>query len=258
MIIKYAKVGLIILIPVIIALSSYLLIGRPHAAFAGSDRAYSWGLSHRGGGHPPVATGGDLLTQNNGIYLGDTAGKTVYLTFDLGYEAGYTDAVLDTLKSHDIKAIFFLCGHYLKETELVERMISEGHIIGNHTDKHKDLPSLSREGATADIDMFTEKYSANFNAPVKHFRPPQGRFNRTVLEEVAKRNMKTVMWSLAIVDWGKTPINAEACAKKITERIHPGAVILLHISNAGTHKMLNLLVPMLQENGYTFGDATSL
>ena len=262
MLIKVAKYSLIIIIPFMIALSSYLLIGRPNAVYASGERSYSWGLSHRGNGFPPDATGGDLLTDNGGVYLGATSSesdkKTVYLTFDLGYEAGFTPAVLDTLKANNIKAIFFLCGHYLGETALVERMIADGHIIGNHTNKHKDLPSISKESVERDIDEFTALYEQKYQAPVKHFRPPGGRFNKTTLDVATSRGLKPVMWSLAIVDWGKTEINPQASAKKICSRVHDGAIVLLHISNGGTPKMLDLLVPMLVDMGYVFGDATGL
>ena len=125
------------------------------AAFAHSG-AVSWGLKPNTQEKTPVppADGVKLLTEHGGLFVGDTAQKKVYFTFDLGYEAGYTAEVLDILKENGIKGVFFLCGNYLKETELVKRMISEGHSIGNHTDRHKDLPKLSDEGIKKDIAAF--------------------------------------------------------------------------------------------------------
>ena len=114
----------------------------------------------------------------------------------------------------------------------------------------EDIVSLS--------ESFKAKYGEKYTRPLLHFRPPKGRISARVLREAAAQNMKTVMWSSAIADWSKSPIDAAACADKITGRIHPGAIILLHITNSGTPKMLNLLIPQLMQKGYTFGDAGTL
>ena len=223
--------------------------------------AISWGLSHKGNEQtptPPVGSA-ELLGKYGGIFVGDTTKKEIFLTFDLGYEAGYTDDVLELLKKHQVKAIFFLCGNYLKETELIDRMIAEGHTIGNHTNHHKDLPTLSAEAMRADIaeltTLFNEKYPDH---KLKHFRPGKGRFNEAVLAEAASQGLKTVMWSNAIVDWNKAPIDPVASSNKLLSRVHPGCICLLHISNSGMPKMLEVLIPQLLEKGYSIGDAGAL
>ncbi|MCL2587015.1 MAG: polysaccharide deacetylase family protein [Firmicutes bacterium] len=226
-----------------------------------SPAVVNWGLSHKGNGTTPTPPTGstEMLTQHNGIFVGDESKKEVFLTFDLGYEAGYTADVLDVLKTHNAKAIFFLCGNYLKETDLVKRMISEGHIIGNHTNHHKDLPTLSYAAMSADIAQFTELFNEKFPGnEIKHFRPGKGRFNEAVLKEANEQGLKTVMWSNAIMDWQKTPIDAVKSADKILGRIHPGCICLFHISNSGMSKMLEILIPQVIEKGYTIGDATQL
>ena len=232
------------------------------SAFTG-DVTIDWGLGHNNREKTPTPPAGsvELLKQHNGIFVGDETKKEVFLTFDLGYEAGYTAQCLDILKKHNIRAIFFLCGNYLKETELVNRMIDEGHIIGNHTNRHLDLPNLSGDKIRADITEFTTMFNERFgdrNHTIKHFRPPKGRLSTRSLEIAAELGLKTVMWSSAIVDWGKTPIDAKKSADKITNRIHPGAIVLLHIANSGMPKMLDVLIPQLTAKGYSFGDATQL
>ena len=83
-----------------------------------------------------------------GMYIGDTDKKEIYLTFDEGYENGYTAKILDVLRDNNAKAVFFITGPYLKEhQDLVRRMVEEGHIVGNHTIKHPSLPSLSERRA---------------------------------------------------------------------------------------------------------------
>jgi len=231
--------------------------------FTVSGGVINWGLTPNSREVTPEAPkgGAEMLEKYGGFFVcdadADSGTKNVYFTFDLGYEAGHTAKVLDILKENDIKAIFFLCGNYLQEDELVGRMISEGHTIGNHTDMHRDLPRLGDDAIKKDVADFTEKfenkYGEAYGKKITHFRPPQGRFSERVLTEIQNQAMKTVMWSVAIVDWGKSPIPAQANADKIAKRIHPGAVILFHITNSGTPEMLKLLIPQIKEKGYSIG-----
>jgi len=235
-----------------------LLASLAIAVMVSVSPAISWGLSPNTNEIVPAAPDGveTLLKEYNGLYVSDTEEKKVFLTFDLGYEAGYTSQILDTLKQHDIKAVFFLCSHYLTEKDLVDRMLAEGHTIGNHTDKHKDLPNLSREAAITDIMTFQNKFIEKYpdEKPPVFFRPPQGRIDQKTLEIAKENNLRTMMWSIAIVDWGKSPIDAQRSADKIASRVHPGAIVLLHITNSGTPKMLELLIPKLIEKGYQIGN----
>lgn len=236
--------------------------------FTHSDKVINWGLSHNSKGLTPLAPkgGAELLKKYGGMFVCDKDAlehkKNAYFTFDLGYEAGFTGDVLDILKQHSIKATFFLCGNYLQEEGLIGRMIAEGHTIGNHTDKHKDLPKLGDEAMKKDIADFTEKFEAKYGAAygkkITQFRPPQGKFDERVLNEVQGQEMHAIMWSSAIVDWGKSPIKAKPSADKIARRIHPGAIILSHITNSGTPEMLRLLIPQLHELGYSIRDAGTL
>lgn len=230
-------------------------------AATASEKIISWGIKPNDNERTPEPPDGSvtMLKEHNGLFTGDTKAKNVYLTFDLGYEAGYTADVLDILKDNKIKAIFFLCGNYLKQDELIKRMIDEGHAIGNHTDKHKDLPALSEEDIKKDIVSFQEKFNSLYsNVPIKFFRPPQGRFSAKVLKTANAEGLKTALWSIAIVDWNKTPINATECAAKIESRLHPGAIILSHITNSGTVEMLKLLIPKIAAKGYQIGDPGQL
>ena len=221
----------------------------------------NWGLSHKGGGQTPTAPaeGVALLNKYNGVYYSkntvEAGEKKVFFTFDLGYESGYTAEVLDILRENNIHGIFFLTGHYLKQQELINRMIDEGHMIGNHTDKHKDLPTLSDEKIAGDIMDFQNAFTSQYpNAkPPVFFRPPQGRLDEKTLRIASDNGLRAMMWSSAIVDWNKKPIDPEKSADKIISRIHPGAIMLFHIANSGTPEMLKLLITQLTENGYAIG-----
>ena len=211
----------------------------------------SWGLTHHGNETVPTVSsaGAELLKKYDGLYVGDTSQKQVYLTFDLGYEAGYTAEVLDILKEFQIKGLFFLCGNYLQQTELLTRMQDEGHQIGNHTNKHRDLPTLNEAAIRKDLTDLQLPTTAKF------FRPPQGRFDEKTLRVAQEVGLRAVLWSVAIVDWQKSSkLDVVACTNKVLERVHPGAIMLFHITNAGTPEMLRALIPALRDKGYTFGE----
>jgi len=246
---------------VLLLILSLALCVKPVSALASSD-IVEWGLTPNNKEITPAPhpKGKELLDKYGGCFVADTTQKEVFLTFDLGYEAGYTDEVLDILKKYNIKAVFFLCGHYLKEVDLIKRILDEGHEIGNHTDKHKDLPTLSDDLIKKDIVDFDIKYKEMFpnSSDLRFFRPPKGKFCERTSRIIKEQNLKNMMWSIAIADWGKTPIDAVKCSNTISNRIHNGAIILLHITNSGTVDMLNRLIPLLQEKGYSVGDATTL
>lgn len=217
----------------------------------------NWGLEHHGNFLPPTPPpSATQLQENNGLYKVDTDKKEVFFTFDLGYEAGYTNEVLDILKANDIKAVFFLCGNYLQETEIIDRIINEGHIIGNHTDRHRDLPTISTDAIKKDIMDLQNNIAEKFpkaKAPT-FMRPPQGRYDERVLDVAKDKGFRTMLWSIAIKDWGKSPIDAQSSANTIAKRIHNGAIILLHITNSGMPKTLETLLPILKEQGYSVGN----
>ena len=143
--------------------------------------AADWGLSFPTEGEPPVgnATAEDLA-QYGAYYLGDTSRKVLYLTFDCGYENGYTEAILDALKKHSAPAAFFVVGHMIESApDIVRRMAEEGHIVGNHTFHHPDMSSIS------DLASFQEEltdledlYQETTGQPLsKFYRPPQGKYS---------------------------------------------------------------------------------
>ncbi len=95
----------------------------------------------------------ELLDKTGGLFIGDTTRKELYLTFDNGYENGYTEKVLDTLKEKGVPATFFVTGHYLdSSSQLVQRMVDEGHIVGNHSWHHPSLPKVSDEKLTEELN----------------------------------------------------------------------------------------------------------
>lgn len=221
----------------------------------------NWGLGfHENGKAPTGNKSQEELKKYNGFYLGKTGDeegeKTIYLTFDAGYENGYTEKILDCLKEEEVPAAFFLVGNYIEENpEIVKRMEAEGHIVGNHTMHHPDMSSIADSEAfkkeLSDLESVYKKVTGKDMK--KFYRPPQGKFNQKNLEQACEMGYKTVFWSLAYVDWieNKQPTREEAM-NKLNSRIHPGAIVLLHSTSKTNNQILKELIEGWKEKGYVF------
>ena len=225
--------------------------------FSGSVPTGAWGLSFPNPGKTPDAPADvDTLKQYNTAFLGNTEEKVLYLTFDAGYENGHTEAILDTLKAHNVKAAFFLVGNYLeRNADLVRRMVEEGHIVGNHTMHHPDMSAI------ADIDTFRaelEGLETLFTEITgkelpKYYRPPRGVYSQSNLQMAKELGYQTVFWSLAYADWDNDNQPAEdAAIQRLLDRTHNGAVILLHSTSKTNAAILDRLLTKWEEMGYRF------
>lgn len=223
----------------------------------------SWGLSFRQEGSPPIGSAGvDQLKRYDAVYLGDPGEKTLYLTFDAGYENGCTEKILDVLKAHQVPAAFFLVGNYIqRNADLVRRMEAEGHTVGNHTMHHPDMSKLAdRASFEKELKDLEELYRQTTGKELPHYyRPPQGIYSEENLKMAKEMGYRTVFWSLAYVDWNNDdqPTREQALSK-LLPRIHPGAVILLHSTSQTNAKILDELLSKWQSEGYRFGTLDEL
>ena len=253
------KRDLIILIGAIIT----ALVLTLRLIFGGALETGNWGLSFRSEGSAPIGPADTRqLAKYDAFYLGDTAEKVIYLTFDAGYENGCTAKILDTLKSHDVPAAFFLVGNYMeKNADLVRRMVDEGHIVGNHTMHHYDMSKLSDKAAFSkeltDLeDLFRQVTGKELP---KYYRPPQGTYSEENLKMAQELGYKTVFWSLAYVDWqNDQQPTAEYAFGKILPRTHNGAVVLLHSTSATNAAILGELLTKWKDAGYRFASLEEL
>ncbi|MBR3602480.1 MAG: polysaccharide deacetylase family protein [Lachnospiraceae bacterium] len=223
----------------------------------------NWGLSFREEGKAPdIDVDKEMLKESDAYYLGDEDEKKIYLTFDAGYENGNTEKILDALKENDVKATFFLVGNYLETCpEIVKRMETEGHTVGNHTYHHKDMAQLTTKDAflkelTELEDLYREIVGKDL---VKLYRPPQGKFDENQLQWAKEAGYKTCFWSLAYVDWDdkKQPTKEEAM-DKLTKRIHPGAIVLLHTTSSTNGEIMSDIIKAWKDMGYSFGQLKDL
>ena len=227
------------------------------------EKSENWGLGFGTEGKPPTGNASaEELKKYNAYFIGDTTQHTIYLTFDCGYENGNTEPILDALKKHDVKATFFVVGNFLETSpEIVNRMIAEGHTVGNHTYHHLDMSSISSMDAfkkeTQDVENLFEQITGT---PItKFYRPPQGKYNIENLKMAQELGYKTFFWSLAYVDWyqDKQPTKDEAFGK-LLKRIHPGAIVLLHSTSSTNAQILDELLTKWEEMGYTIKPLTEL
>ncbi len=223
----------------------------------------NWGLGFGKEGQPPSANATpQQLKEYDTYYIGDASKKTIYLTFDAGFENGNTEPILDALKKHNAKGTFFLVGNYMNTSpELVKRMVTEGHTVGNHTNHHPDMSAISsKEAFEKELSDLENQYEGITGQKMsKYYRPPQGKYSVENLKMAKDMGYKTVFWSLAYVDWyqDKQPTKEQAF-KKLLGRIHPGAVVLLHSTSRTNGEILDELLTKWEEMGYTFGTIDEL
>lgn len=223
----------------------------------------NWGLGFGAEGQTPTGTKtADELKPLNAYYVGDTSEKVLYLTFDAGYENGNTGKILDALKKHHAPATFFVVGNYLETSpDLVQRMVAEGHTVGNHTYHHRDMSAISDKSAfETEITSVEEKYKEITGQDmIKYYRPPQGKYNENNLRMAKEMGYHTFFWSLAYVDWEENnqPTKEEAY-KKLLTRVHPGAIVLLHSTSRTNGEILDELLTKWEEMGYSFRPLSEL
>lgn len=223
----------------------------------------SWGLSFQEEGKRPVGNATiEELSQYNTFYAEDTEEKKIYLTFDAGYENGNTSPILDALKKHQAPATFFVVGNFISENKnLIKRMETEGHIIGNHTMTHPDMSHIStQEAFRKELSGVESIYKEITGKEMTRFyRPPQGIYSTLNLSMAKEMGYHTFFWSLAYVDWyqDNQPDPQEAITK-LTKRIHPGAIVLLHSTSSTNAQILDELLGKWEEMGYSFHSLTEL
>lgn len=253
---RWMAMFLAVLIPGGMYLS--MRMGRPEAMETGS-----WGLSFQTPGQAPIGNAtADQLADYDAKFLGNTQENIIYLTFDCGYESGQTEQILDVLKAHNVPAAFFVVGNYITDSpELVRRMTEEGHIVGNHTWSHPNMSEITDKTAfSQQLQKVRDAYQECTGEEMPmYYRPPQGVYSEENLALAQELGYKTVFWSLAYVDWiaDQQPSEEEAL-NKLTSRIHPGAVVLLHNTSATNAKILDRLLTRWEEQGYQFGSLDDL
>jgi delta-lactam-biosynthetic de-N-acetylase len=199
----------------------------------------------------------ELISKYSAYYLGDTTKKYLYLTFDEGYEKGYTPMILDTLKKHNVKAAFFVVKPYItSRPDIIQRMVNEGHLVCNHSTHHPSMASIKDVAKFRNefigVEEAYKEVTGGKEMP-KFFRPPMGKYSEFSLYNTMQYGYKTIFWSFAYDDWkeNKQP-SPQYAMNKIMERTHNGAIVLLHAVSKTNADILDEVITQWKSKGYEF------
>lgn len=227
-----------------------------NAGYGGlSNKKYGWGLKKNKQAPPEVPQATISLLDKYGAIYKDSEPRALYLTFDEGYENGYTAQILDVLKENNVPAAFFVTGPYIKkEPELIRRMVEEGHIVGNHTVNHPSMPEVkSAEDLKREIMELSESFQELTGQEMKFFRPPMGEYSERTLAITRDAGYTSVFWSFAYQDWNvKAQKGTDYAYQQITDGVHDGAILLLHAVSKDNAEVLDRVIKDLKAAGYRF------
>jgi len=227
-----------------------------------SGKEISWYfIPQKDGSRPPSPAEAPFFSEYDSYYLGKDE-KTVYLTFDAGYENGNVEKIVDILDENGVKGAFFILSNFIESNPaLVEKMIASGHKMCNHTSKHKNMAKMSsKEEFAAELGKLEEIYKTVTGRDIeKFYRPPEGRFSEKNLAWAKELGYKTIFWSVAYADWdNKNQPDPETALKKLMSRTHNGAIVLLHPTSDTNVKILDKYIKELKSAGYRFGTLDEL
>lgn len=217
---------------------------------------YGWGFKPTTDEKRPDVGKYEQMIENRLAYYAEfTEEKNIYLTFDNGYEQGYTKSILAVLKKHHVPATFFVTGHYVKsEPELVKQMVQDGHIIGNHSYHHPDFTTMDKQAIKRELDLLEEAVaSITSQKELIYVRPPRGTFNENTLKWIEELGYIHMFWSVAFKDWEVNEQRGwQYSYDQLMNQIHPGAIILLHTVSEDNAQALEKAIITLQKRGYLF------
>jgi peptidoglycan/xylan/chitin deacetylase (PgdA/CDA1 family) len=176
----------------------------------------------------------------NRVWQIPTAQKEIFLSFDDGPHPRITPMVLDMLASHGAKASFFCIGDRVKRFPgIYQRIVDEGHAIGNHTFHHLN------GWKTNDADYLTNITEAALCIDSSLFRPPYGRIKGSQARAIVAKGFKTIMWTVLSGDYD-AKLNPAQCANRVLENIEPGFIFLFHDAEKAEKNMLFALEKLLE------------
>lgn len=215
---------------------------------------HSFGVSTNEKPHSISVNNQKVYKKYNAVCYDTRGKKVIYLTFDCGYENGYTSKILDTLKKKKVPAAFFVTMDYLESApKIAARMINEGHIVGNHSNTHPDFSKLSRKSMGKEISAVDNYLRTKFGYSAPYFRFPEGAYSASALDLVDSVGFKSIFWSSAYADWDTSNQNGKQYAfNTVTSRLHPGCVLLLHAISKDNAAALGDIIDYAREHGYVF------
>lgn len=223
----------------------------------------SWSF-RRNSEHNPVTGYYDIDIERYGTYfINQTAvdEKVVYLTFDEGYEYGFTPMILDVLQENNVQAAFFVTKYFIdKEPELIQRMVDEGHIVANHSNSHPEFPTLTHDEVYDELKTTNDRFKEVTGQDLDpFFRPPSGKYSERTLYLVRKLGYRNIFWSMAYADWDvNNQPGKDVAYNHVMDNYHNGAIILLHAVSESNTQALDDILKSMKDKGYRFGSLYEL
>ncbi len=221
---------------------------------------YSWWFTRKTN-HVPSGSGEKFpIAPFSAYYLNEDVteeDKVVYLTFDCGYENGFTPAILDTLAEKNVKVTFFVTKDFVRSNpEYVIRMKEEGHMIGNHTVRHLSSPTLTPEELEKELLELAKYVKEKTGYDVDpYFRPPMGKYSERTLKVTQDMGYSSVFWSIAYYDYDlANQPGKEYVVEHFRDYHHNGTIILMHNVSESNTQALGEVIDLLRQEGYRFGE----
>ncbi len=249
----------------VLAVAALMTAGLGNGAVMAAERkptdGFNWYCKNNDEGRPPeLPSEFSFMKENGGYYLDEKAAddhKVIYLTFDAGYENGNVEKILDVLKKHNAPGAFFILGNLItRNTDLVKRMVDEGHLVCNHTNRHHDMSKVKdAEAFKKELEALNDEMKEYCGVELAPFyRPPEGRFSEANLSWAKEMGYKTVFWSYAYADWDNNKqMSEEKALNKLLTHTHNGEVLLLHPTSSTNAAILDEYLTRLEAEGYSFG-----
>lgn len=183
------------------------------------------------------------------IYNVATQDKKVAFTMNCAWGADDIDSILDTLSKYKVNITFFMVGDFVKKyPEAVKKISDKGHEIGNHSDTHPHVNSLSLEENIKQIQDCSNKIEQITGKKTTLYRGPYGEYNDTVIRSAKSQNHVAIQWNLDTLDY--SGLTGEEMWKRLENKLTPGSIILSHNGTKHTADSLDMLLHNIKEKGY--------
>ncbi len=189
------------------------------------------------------------------IYRGHPEKPMVALLINVAWGNEYIPKMLDILKKHHVHATFFLEGRWVKNhPDMAKMIVDAGQEVGNHSYSHPDLKTMSNSAIRSELEKTNEVIEATTGVKCKWFAPPSGSYRDDVVKIAHDLKMRTIMWSVDTIDWQKP--SPSVIVKRVTSKLHPGAMILMHPTLSTAEALEPLIVSIKQK--YEIGNVSML
>lgn len=191
------------------------------------------------------------------IYNVDTKDKKISLTFDVSWGDDNTMQLLDILDKYKVKATFFIVGGWIEGNEsTLKEIVKRGHELGNHSNKHPDMSTITKEKIVQDILTCDAKLMSAAGVSTNLFRCPSGEYNDLVIEAVQSTGHYCIQWDVDSIDWKENGPSIEY--NRVIKNAKPGSILLFHNNAKYTPETLPRIIDKLQKDGYTFVKTSEL